>query len=389
MLPMKISEIIDNNVKLISKKLDIKKDFFGDSPAPFIGRYGYPNVNVGILSAIDYKNILELDNPQLWSLENRDINNIVNIRSSLINSRFKSNIYKKQEKLNELAQEIGLASKPVEVEINLKDKPQFRLNTYSHATPTGPNADLKKAKITSNPHINTQVEKVFEDTDFKAEQALNYLYQRGIDENHLSKILSVGAVGLKYNRKLFPTRWGITATDDILGKNLINEIKDFNVLDTYQVYFSSYLGNYYIILLFPEIWGYELFEMSLKNTNNYSTDHEFYDGRKKYSESCEGGYYSVRLAIADKLKIMKKQALAVTLRFITPEYNVPLGVWVTREAARKALSQKPLEFSSKELMLKYIKHLINKKFNYNVENLLKQSILLKELRTQSKLATFT
>ena len=54
MLPKKISEIVDNNVKIISKKLEYKKDFFGDSPAPFIGRYGYPNVNVGVLSAIDY-----------------------------------------------------------------------------------------------------------------------------------------------------------------------------------------------------------------------------------------------------------------------------------------------------------------------------------------------
>ena len=388
MLPKKISEIINNNVKIISKKLDFKKDFFGDSPSPFIGRYGYPNVNVGILSAIDYKNKEELDNPKLWSSQQKNISEIVNIRSTLINSRFKSNIYKKQEKLNELTQEIALASAPVEVEVNLKDKPHFKLNTYSHATPTGPNADLEKAKITSNPKINTKVDKVFSDTDLKAEQALNYLYERGIDENQLSQILSVGAVGLKYNRKLVPTRWGITATDDMLGKKRITEIKDFNVLDTYQVYFGGYLGNYYLILFFPEIWSYELFEMSLKYTNSCSTDYEFYNGRTKYSESCEGGYYTVRLAISDKLKTMKKQALALALRFITPEYNAPLGVWVTRESARKALNSKPLELSSKELMLKYVKHLINKKFNYNVENLLKESILLNKLRTQKKLIKF-
>jgi len=388
MLPKKISEIIDNNIKIISRKLDFKKDFFGDSPSPFIGRYGYPNVNVGILSAIDYKNKEELDNPKLWSSQQKNISEIVNIRSTLINSRFKSNIYKKQEKLNELTQEIALASAPVEVEVNLKDKPHFKLNTYSHATPTGPNADLEKAKITSNPKINTKVDKVFSDTDLKAEQALNYLYERGIDENQLSQILSVGAVGLKYNRKLVPTRWGITATDDMLGKKRITEIKDFNVLDTYQVYFGGYLGNYYLILFFPEIWSYELFEMSLKYTNSCSTDYEFYNGRTKYSESCEGGYYTVRLAISDKLKTMKKQALALALRFITPEYNAPLGVWVTRESARKALNSKPLEFSSKELMLKYVKHLINKKFNYNVENLLKESILLNKLRTQKKLIKF-
>ncbi len=389
MLPKKISEIIDNNIRIISRKLDFKNDFFGDSPMPFIGRYGYPNVNVGILSAIDYSNKEELDNPKLWSKEQKNINEIVNIRSTLINSRFRSNIYTKQEKLNQLAQEVGLASRPVEVEVNLKDKPHFRLNTYSHATPTGPNADLKKAKITSNPKVNTKVEKVFSDTDLKAQQAITYLYDRGIDENHLSQILSVGAVGIKYNRKLVPTRWGITATDDMLGKKRISEIKDNSTIDTYDVYFGGYLGNYYIILLFPEIWSYELFEMSLKNTNSYSTDFESYSGRKNYSFTCEGGYYTVRLAIGDKLRQMKRQASALALRFITPEYNTPLGVWVTRESARNALNQKPLKFSSKELMLKYIKHLVKKKFSYNVETLLNQSILLRQLRTQKKLTAYT
>ena len=388
MLPVKISEIINNNVKIISRQLDFKKDFFGDSPSPFIGRYGYPNVNVGILSAINYKNKEELDNPKLWSQKEKNISEIVDIRSTLINSRFKSNIYSKQEKLNELAQEIGLASKSVEVEVNLKDKPHFRLNTYSHATPTGPNADLKKAKITENTKIHTKVDKVFSDTDLKATEAINYLYKSGIDENQLSQILSVGAVGLKYNRKLVPTRWGITATDDMLGKNRITEIKDFSTIDTYQVYFGNYLGNYYIILLFPEIWSYELFEMSIEHQNNYSTDHEPYHGRTKYSESCEGGYYTVRLAIVDKLKQMRKQSLALALRFITPEYNAPLGVWVTRESARKTLNSKPLEFSSKGLMLTYLKHIIKKKFNYNVENLLKQSVLLNQLRTQKKLTAY-
>jgi hypothetical protein len=387
-LPKKISEIIGNNVKIISKKLEYKKDFFGDSPAPFIGRFGYPNVNVGVLSAIEYPSKEELDDPKLWAHTGKKVADIVNIRSSLINSRFQSNIYAKVERLTALAQEVGLSSKPVEIEINLKDKPVFRINVDSHHSPHGPNADLEKAKITSNPKVDAKVEKVFSQTDLKAVEAVNYLYNKGVDENQLSKILSVGAVGLKKNRKLVPTRWSITATDDIIGKSLIDEVKEFSQLGNYRLYFGGILGNYYLIMFFPEVWSYELFEMSLANTDSYSADHEFYGGRKTYSESCEGGYYTVRLAVTEKLRELKRQATAVVFRFITNEYTAPLGVWVTREAARKALSTKPFIFNTEHELFATAKHIINEDFRFNLSSLIERSVLIRSRKVQKKLFEF-
>src|SRR3989338_216018 len=41
--------------------------YFGESPAPFIGRYGYPAVNVGILGVPDIKDTSQYDAPKLWS----------------------------------------------------------------------------------------------------------------------------------------------------------------------------------------------------------------------------------------------------------------------------------------------------------------------------------
>ncbi len=388
MLSKKISEIVNNNVKIISKQLEFKKDFFGDSPAPFIGRYGYPNVNVGLLSAIDYSNKLELDNPKLWREHSKSVDEIVKIRSSLINSRFKSNIFSKQEKLNLLAEEIGISSKPVEIEIGLKDKPHFKLNTYTYSSPTGPNAELKKAKITSNVKVNINVEKAHSDIHLKASEALNTLYKKGVDENVLAKALSVGGFGIGKNRKLVPTRWSIVAVDDTLGKKLIYNIKEFNALDCYKLYFGGFLGNYYLIMLLPEIWGYELFEMSLENTSAYSTDYEFYNGRKKYSSSCEGGYYTVRLGVLEKLQNIHKQATSLVFRFITPKYTAPLGVWVTREATRKALAGKPFEFNSYEEMITFGKQIIMDEFKFDLSELINKSVLLKEKSVQKKLFEF-
>ena len=377
----------------IEKMLD-KSDFSSSSPAPFVGHYGYPNVNVGILSPARLDEKAELyDAPKYWAEHNFEIPKIVDLRSSLINSRFKIEI-KKQNKFLDISKEVGMASKPVDVELSLDEKPRFKLKVDSYNAPMGPNAKLKNAKITSNPKISRYVEKVVDDIDLKAKNAILYLHKKNFDENFLTKLLSVGNLGLKKNRKLVPTRWSITATDDMIAKELIEKIKDYKQAD-YLAFFGSYLGNYYLILLFPEPWSYELFETYMPKTSwnvdeniNYTTDYEPYYGRKNYAENCAGGYYATRLSIAEKLEKMKKQASVLTLRFITGEYAVPLGVWVVREAVRKTMKNRPIEFASKDLMLNYASALVKKKFGYDVNNLLKNSIILRNIKHQTKLNTF-
>jgi len=184
-----------------------------------------------------------------------------------------------------------------------------------------------------------------------------------------------------------PTRWSITATDDALGKHLIDEVKKHNQMN-YSAFFGSYLGNYYLILCFPEVWSYELFEMHVSNPANFMTDYESYEGRKYYAEETAGGYYTVRLAILEKLNEMKKQGSVLALRFITGDYTLPLGVWVTRESARKAMDSRLIEFSSKELMLEYAKKLAKKKFNFELDGILSKSVLLRDMKQQSKLVRF-
>lgn len=370
-------------------------NFFGSAPTPFIGRWGYPFVNVGILStSVVEEEAWRYDAPKFWSGSNLDIQSVIDLRSSLINSRFKASI-KDSEKILGITQEVGIAKKPVDIEVQLDRKPVFRLNRQADVAPTGPTANLKHIQITSNPMVDHRVDKVISDTDLKASDALLYLYNHDFDENVLSRILSVGVLGLKVNRKLVPTRWSITATDDMLGKHLLEEIKDYPKGD-YCAYFGSYLGNYYLILMFPEIWSYELFEMYLPKASwniseevQFTTDYEPYEGRKTYAENCVGGYYTVRLAALEHLKKIKRQGNILVIRFITGEYAVPLGVWVTREAARKALANKPIEFASKELMLKYAQALIKKKFSYDINKVLNSSIILKNMKQQKKLFDFS
>jgi DNA repair protein NreA len=370
-------------------------EFSGSSPAPFVGRFGYPYVNVGILSPPERApDAWRYDAPKHWSGENYTIPQIIDLRSSLVNSRFNANI-KDHNRFLEISKEIGMAAKPVDVEIKLEDKPQFRINPSAETAPMGPNARLKSADITSNPSVHTKVDKVVSDTDLRAADALAYLHSHSFDENFLTRLFSVGNLGIEKNRKLVPTRWSITAVDDTLGKHLHSEIVQFESIDEHQAFFGSYLGNYYLIMLLPDIWSYELFETYMPKASwntasevSVMTDFEPYAGRKDYAENCVGGYYSVRLAVLEKLKGMRRQATCLVIRVITGEYAAPLGVWVTREAARKALLGKPLRFASLELMQSYTRALIRKKFGFDADTILRQSEILKLNKSQTKLDRF-
>ncbi len=367
------------------KKLNqsAKQDFFGEAPNVFIGRYGYPNINVGLLSTEQYDNH---DAPLKWSANNYQVQQVIDLRTALVNSTFRTNIKSFNDKMLEMSQEVSLAAKPVDVEINLNKKPQFRLSFNQDTLPHGPRVRLKKAKITENPKIPHKVDKAVSDPHLKAADAIESL-RKSYDEHYLTKILSVGNLGVKTERKLVPTRWSITAVDDIIGKQLTEEVKKHKESD-FLAYFGGYLGNYYLILFFPHCWSYELFETIVGERTSFSTDHEFYDGRKNYADNTAGGYYAARHAILEKLASIRRQAGVLALRFITSEYWAPLGVWVVREATRKSMSSKPIEFGSKELMLKYAKAFAKKKFSFDLDILLKESRLLDHIDRQKRLKDF-
>jgi len=169
-------------IALLNVKSQLTKENFStDAVSPFVGRFGYPNVNVGIMAPPQEEDDSWLyDAPKYWAVNNFEIPKIVDFRSSLLNSRYAINI-RSANKMLELSQDVAMSSAPVDVEINLKEKPKFRLNVDSAMAPYGPNAQLKSAKLESNPKIHTKVYKVFSDNDMKANDAMLYLYKNRFD----------------------------------------------------------------------------------------------------------------------------------------------------------------------------------------------------------------
>ncbi len=396
-------KLLEARSQTLFKIKEIMGEFNSTSPpSVFVGsKLRYPAVNVGILAPTEQNKWAWIFDAQNYWAENEfKLEDVINFRRSLINSRFKSNvnaITSSQSDLNkkflEISQELAMATKSVDLEMELKRKAAIRLDFDKINMPIGPRAQLKKVKLTENPKIPTKIDKVVSDMDLKSVGAINTLYKKDVNEHSISKLLSIGMVGLKKDRRLVPTRWSITATDDLIGKNLLEKIRYYPRIEENKIFFGNYFGNYYLVILLPEMLSFELFEMYLKDSAwnkvsgiSMATDFEDFYGRKKYASNTAGGYYATRLAILEHLEKIKKQASILVLRFETPEYWASMGVWVVRSAARKAMNTKENTFELKGAALNYAYGKIMKHLNFNISPILKESKILN--RKQKRLGAF-
>ena len=381
----------DDVIFFKTRKLEELNFLSNSPPSIFIGsKLKYPNVNVGVLTPSQpLKQVRLLNNQNEWTKMDLGIKQILSLRNQLINSRYQTQV-KTTTKLTEKSQEIGMSIKPTDLELNLEKIPRYMKEMDRVTKPLALSAPLKNIRITENTKIHTKVDKVFSDTDMKAGEAINYLYRNEFDESFLQQLLSIGTLGLKKNRRLVPTRWSITATDDIIGKEMMKEVKSYNRIEEHRLFFDNYLGNYYFILLLPEVFSYELFEYSIRQgqIKEEWTDFEDHFGRKDYASNSVGGYYSVRLSVLEYLKQIKRQASVFIIRFETEEYWANLGVWVTRNCARRAMNNKYISFYSRENALDFMRNYIFNKMRVNVNYVFEKSNLLNMIKEQKGLREF-
>jgi len=371
-------------------KHHLKKEIFGNSPPSiFIGRIGYPYVYAGPAVPQEIGDTSIYDSPELWI--DKSFDEIIEFRFKLIRGKFLTNVKNLEKcKFIEYIQELAMSKNPVETEIILKNKPTQSIILDSEVQPFGPGGIVEDVKI-RNPKADAKIEKVYYDYDLKAEDAIIELYKKGLNISQIQKAFSAGLFGIKIQRRLVPTRWSITAVDSIISENILEEIRNYPLINNFLVYEFKHLDRLFIVLLFPDSWGYELIEAWYPNTTwnpneNYITicsDGEDYWGRKNYPD-IGGCYFSARLAVAEKLKEMKKQARALVISEAYPGHILPLGVWEVRESVRAALGFYPKKFENIVEALEYLSTRIKTPIN----KLIDQSKILKDFFTQKKITHF-
>ena len=329
-------------------------------PAVFVGRYGYPKVDIGPLIPPMFGDTSEMDTPEMWV--GKSIDQIVDFRFKLVRGKYRIDAtnFKEGGRIVDKVQELALTERPVEVEALFSKKPVGAVKLDDEVQPFGPSARMEKFTA-GNGRFERYLERSFYDTDMKSVDAVVNAYRNGTLISEIQKAFSVGTMGIEKNRRFVPTRWSITAVDDIIGKDLLQTTKFNNTIDEFRIYQWEELDNRWCILMMPCSWRFELIEAWYPNTtwnpsgNNIEiiSDCEFFNGRKDYAH-IGGCYYASRMAVNELLLEQNRTAGVVIFREAHPGYVMPVGVWNVRENVRAALKTRPFKYGSLEDAMKHI-----------------------------------
>jgi hypothetical protein len=313
-------------------------------PSVFVGHYGYPKVNLGPMAPSLHGDTRILDTPEMWI--GKELQDILNHRLSLVRGLKTFKITDLNQRFITSLQELAMSSKSPECEMKFDSKPRFDSEYFTNdntlrieSPPFGPRSELKSFNLTSL-NSDKRIENSYTDGDLKSTQAIIQLYKNGIEVSKIQKILSLGMLGIKKNRKLVPTRWSISAVDDILSTNLTKELSQYDTIGSFEVFKYNHLSNWYSILIAPHsVWSFEMIEAWYDKENKkfvLESDYEDARGLNHYPKIA-GAYFAARLGITEYLSRKKRNAAVLVFREIHPTYLVPLGVWQIREGIRESL----------------------------------------------------
>jgi len=225
---------------------------------------------------------------------------------------------------------------------------------------------------------------VVSDTDLKSVQGIWRLYDSDLSQRQITRMLSIGLLGLKRSRRLVPTEWSITAVDDVLGKAIHKEVLDYPWINEFKVFGHKALGNNVQLLLLPSSWVFEAQEAWLTSRNpTPGVDYELLSGRRSYAKDLEGAYYAARLPVLEYLRRVRRQAGAVVFMEVYPDW-IPLGVWRFREICREALRKEPKKFNTLEEALNELRT----RLKLPLDRWMKRSKVLRWYKDQTRLTRF-
>ncbi len=325
-------------------------------PSVFVGQDGYPKVSIGPMVPPDIHGNTSsiLDSPEKWI--GKTLQEILNYRLSLVRGLNSIKIDDLENRFILSLQELTMSSKPAESEVNFHKIPTFHQSSLlsttennelnQEFTPFGPQAEIKSFKLSSIKSTNKKIDNLYSDSTVKATDAVIELYNNGIEISQINKVLSLGMLGRKNKRHLVPTRWSISATDDIISSYLVKKMELYQSIDKFEVIKYNHFSNYYSIIFIPsDVWSFEMVEAWYDQNTNVNkffleSDYEDANGLDHYPRIA-GAYFAAKLGVLEYLTSKKKRKCSVlVLREIRPEYLVPLGVWQIREGIRDALRSK-------------------------------------------------
>lgn len=312
-----------------------KKTVFGESAEVFVGSFGYPAVSWGpVLPLGEYAGEREI--------YEMGYERIIEHRVNVVRGKRYGGI-RPEGRLAEETRDVAMSARPIDVEMRFSKEPVFNPSFSSIAQPMGASGTMEDVKLCENPKIPGKADELLHERA-RAREIAAEMFDGGMDNYYITKVLSAGLLGMKDDRKMVPTRWSITATDDMLGKHIMGRVRGYQEVSDFYVLSHESLSNHFEIIVMPGKWEFENFEAWAPGTIwtlggggfRVSQEHEPFGGRTAYAESQAGGYYAARIGVLEFLDRIRRQGRVVSIREVYEGYQVPVGVFQVRENVRDA-----------------------------------------------------
>jgi len=283
----------------------------------------------------------EYDDPVGW-WGRKSLEEIIEARSSMVSGVVTVKVTDVEKLYESEISLAGVSERPVDSEVKLSKLPTPRLHFNPVHQPVSPRAPAERVRVVSNPRVDRRVERLIWD-EVRAHQGVVELYRRGVDVYTIQRVLSLGLLGIRINRRLVPLRWSITAVDTAISRYLLSKLRGADTVSTPQLFYAEYLGNRFWILIEPgaheirwvEVWHPSAGFAAKASEPIVVLNHERVGGRPSF---LDGGYEAAKLAVLEHLYRIGRQARVTILREITPRYYAAVGNWHIRESVRHALA---------------------------------------------------
>ena len=373
----KTKSMFYDEIKKYQNELIPTKEISGFGSMPIVGEKNYPNLNIHNISNS------EISNSYLNSsnVVKKDYSEIVKLKAkNILGSTNKIYVKDVNDRINTELLDIYKSKKLVEFSSKFENELKFnKIVVDKIAGIGGSKNELISLKANENISTSKQIEK-YSNEDIKSKEAIISLYEKGINEHQIINLLALGNFGIQINKKLVPTKWAISVYDQIIEKYLYQKITKFNCINNYEIYYYEDKGNFFLVILFPEVFSCEIIEQF-----DEILEQDYVSNNNKLNKSepeTAGGFWASKLAIQEYLYKRKKQASYISIRIIDG-YDIPLGVVFVRESLRETMKKMIFKSSNLKEVEEFLKQNYFKHFIY-----FKKSKLLYNLNTQKKLNEF-
>lgn len=364
-------------IKLYQAELKPTKEIEGVGSAPIVGEKNYPYLKVHNVSTEETKNSFF----KSGEVVKKDYTEIFKIKAkNILGSTDEGYIKKVDNRLKKEISDIYKSRTEIEFTSEFENELKFdKVLVNKVSGIVGSKNSLHSIEANENTTTSKQIEK-YTTEDIKAKDAVLNLYERGVNEHQIIHLLALGEFGLNFNKKLVPTKWAITAYDQMVEKHLHSKILKYNVIKSFEVYYYKNKSDTHVIVLLPDTYSGEHFE---DWEGGQGRDYIGVNNRLKTPEpNNAGGYYATKIGVHEHLNERKSQASFVALRVIR-NYDVPLGVVFVRECVRECL--KNLVFKSNEI--KDVEEFLMKNYFLHYKHFISSKVL-SERKSQTKLGDF-